>query len=40
MNRANTKNFDIHTDDYISQHGYPCSQSVVGELHLTNLIKL
>lgn len=25
-------NIDIHTDDFNSQHGKTCSQSIVGEL--------
>ena len=31
---------DTHADDYNSQHGKTCSQRIVGELHLTALIKL
>ena len=38
MNRAMII-IDTHADDYNSQHGKTCSQSIVGELHLTTLIK-
>jgi hypothetical protein len=40
MNRAMTITIDTHADDYNSQHGKTCSQSIGGELHLTDLIKL
>ena len=40
MNRAMTIIIDTHADDYNSQHGKTCSQIIVGELHLTELIKL
>ena len=37
---SHDKNFDTHADDYNSQYDKTCRQSIVGELHLTNLIKL
>ena len=47
MNRAVTKTLTHipcltkgETDDYHSQHGKTCSQSIIGELHLVVLIKL
>jgi hypothetical protein len=38
-NRAMRITIDTLADDYISQHGIKCIQSIVGELHLTDLIK-
>jgi len=40
MNRAMNNTIDTHTDDYKPQYGKTCNQSIVGELHLTYLIKL
>lgn len=40
MKRAMTKNFDKQADDYNLQHLKTCNQSIVGEFHLTELIKL
>ena len=36
---SHDQNLDTHADDYNSQHGKTCSQRIVGELHLTYLIK-
>jgi hypothetical protein len=36
---SHVKKFDTRTDDCNTQRGKTCSQSIVGELHLTALVK-